>query len=54
VGVLTPLLGGVVLLLLPLIDRNPYFPAHKRPVAVAIGAITVIVVIFLTIWGWLS
>jgi quinol-cytochrome oxidoreductase complex cytochrome b subunit len=54
VGVLTPLIGGLVLLLLPLIDRNPYFPAHKRPVAVAIGAITVIAVIFLTIWGWLS
>jgi quinol-cytochrome oxidoreductase complex cytochrome b subunit len=54
VGVITPLIGGLVLLLLPLIDRNPYFPAHKRPVAVAIGAITVIVVIALTIWGWLS
>jgi quinol-cytochrome oxidoreductase complex cytochrome b subunit len=54
VGVITPLVGGLVLLLLPLIDRNPHFPAHKRPIAVAIGAITVIAVIVLTIWGWLS
>lgn len=54
VGVMVPIIGGLLLLLLPLIDRNPYVPAHKRPIAVSIGAITLIAVIALTIWGWLS
>jgi quinol-cytochrome oxidoreductase complex cytochrome b subunit len=54
VGVIAPLIGALLLFLLPLIDRNPYLPARRRPVAVAIGAITVVVVIALTIWGWLS
>jgi len=54
VGVTAPLIGGLILLLLPLIDRNPYIPAHKRPVAVSIGVITLLAVIGLTIWGWLS
>lgn len=54
VGVVAPLIGAVLLLLLPVIDRNPYIPASRRPVAIAIGIITVIAVIALTIWGWLS
>jgi quinol-cytochrome oxidoreductase complex cytochrome b subunit len=54
VGVLAPLVGGLLLFLLPLLDRNPYLPAHKRPVAVTIGAVVVIAIIALTIWGWLS
>ncbi len=54
VGVTAPLIGGLILLLLPLIDRNPYIPAHKRPVAISIGVITLLAVIGLTIWGWLS
>lgn len=54
VGVTAPLVAGVLLFLLPLLDRNPHLPAYRRPVAVAIGALTVIAVIALTIWGWLS
>jgi ubiquinol-cytochrome c reductase cytochrome b subunit len=54
VGVIAPLIGGVLLFLLPFIDRNPYLPAYRRPIAVTIGLLTVIAVIGLTIWGWLS
>lgn len=54
VGVLMPLVGGLLLLLLPLFDRNPNVPIQRRPVAAAIGAITLIAIIALTIWGWLS
>jgi len=54
VGVIAPMVGGLVLLLLPLIDRNPAVDAHKRPVAITIGGITLIAVIALSIWGWLS
>lgn len=54
IGVLTPIIGGLILFLLPLIDRNPYIPAYRRPVAITIGALTFIAVIGLTIWGWLS
>ena len=54
VGVVAPIIGAVVLLLLPLIDRNPAIDAHKRPVAVSNGGLTLIAVIALTIWGWLS
>jgi quinol-cytochrome oxidoreductase complex cytochrome b subunit len=54
VGVMTPLVGGVLLLLLPIIDRNPQIAPHRRPVAMTIGVITLLSVIGLTIWGWLS
>jgi quinol-cytochrome oxidoreductase complex cytochrome b subunit len=54
VGVLAPLVGGLLLFLLPFIDRNPYPNPRRRPVSIAIGAIILIIVIALTIWGWLS
>lgn len=54
VGVVAPLIGALVLLFLPFIDRNPFIPAYRRPVAIAIGAITCLIVLGLTIWGWLS
>ncbi len=54
VGVTAPLVGGLLLLLLPLLDRNPYPTPYKRPVSIGIGAITLIAVVALTIWGWLS
>jgi len=54
VGVLAPLVGGLLLFLLPFIDRNPHPNPRRRPVSIAIGAITLIIVIALTIWGWLS
>lgn len=54
VGVTLPILGGAILLFLPFIDRNPHVELRKRPVALALGVITLIVIIALTIWGWLS
>jgi quinol-cytochrome oxidoreductase complex cytochrome b subunit len=54
VGIITPLIGALLLFLLPVIDRNPHLPARRRPIAIIIGAITVIAVVVLTIWGWLS
>ncbi|MCG3208801.1 MAG: Cytochrome bc complex cytochrome b subunit [Anaerolineae bacterium] len=53
-GVIIPIIGGLILLLLPLIDRSPYITARNRPVAIAIGSVTLIAVVALTIWGWLS
>jgi ubiquinol-cytochrome c reductase cytochrome b subunit len=54
VGVLAPIAGAVVLLLLPFIDRNPHRLLAKRPVAIAIGIICVVGIVAFTIWGWLS
>jgi quinol-cytochrome oxidoreductase complex cytochrome b subunit len=54
VGVITPMLGMLLLLMLPFIDRNPHHASRKRPIATAIGLAALIVVIALTIWGWLS
>jgi len=54
VGVMAPLVGAVVLLLLPFIDRNPHRIPARRRVAIAIGIICVIGIVAFTIWGWLS
>jgi ubiquinol-cytochrome c reductase cytochrome b subunit len=53
-GVTAPLIGVLVLLLLPLIDRNPAFAARKRPIAVGLGIASVLGIVGFTIWGWLS
>jgi len=54
VGVMVPIVGAVLLLLLPFFDRNPYAAAAKRPIAIAIGVICIIGIVAFTIWGWLS
>lgn len=54
IGVIIPLIGIVVLLFLPVIDRNPDVVPRKRPIAITIGVITCVAIIVLTIWGWLS
>ncbi len=54
VGVFIPIIGAAVLLALPFIDRSPYHAPSRRPIATGIGLITIIIVIALTIWGWLS
>jgi quinol-cytochrome oxidoreductase complex cytochrome b subunit len=54
VGVLLPLVGSILLFVLPFLDRNPNVRASRRPVAIAIGLITLVIVVALTIWGWLS
>jgi len=54
VGVMAPLVGAVVLLLLPFLDRNPHRIPARRRVAIAIGIICVVGIVAFTIWGWLS
>ncbi len=54
VGVMAPIVGALVLLVLPFIDRNPYVTPARRLVAIAIGVLCVIGIVAFTIWGWLS
>lgn len=54
VGVLVPVIGALLLVLLPFLDRNPYVDPRRRPVVVGIGVITLVFVVAFTIWGWLS
>jgi len=54
VGVTIPIIGILLLLGLPFIDRNPYLAARKRPIAITVGIVTVIGIVAFTIWGWLS
>jgi quinol-cytochrome oxidoreductase complex cytochrome b subunit len=54
VGVTLPIVGGLVLLLLPFVDRNPQPSPRKRPIAIAIAVVSLIGIIAFTIWGWLS
>jgi quinol-cytochrome oxidoreductase complex cytochrome b subunit len=54
VGVTVPIVGGLVLLLLPFLDRNPRLAPAKRPIAIAVGIISLIGIVAFTIWGWLS
>ncbi len=52
VGIMLPILGGVFLLLLPFIDRNPNASPRRRPIAVTLGVLVMIGIIVFTIWGW--
>jgi quinol-cytochrome oxidoreductase complex cytochrome b subunit len=54
VGVLAPMLGALVLLLLPFVDRNPHLAAVRRPAAIALGVVSLIGIVAFTVWGWLS
>jgi ubiquinol-cytochrome c reductase cytochrome b subunit len=54
VGVVAPFVGGLLLLVLPFIDRNPHPDPRRRPIAMFIGAVVVIAIIALSIWGWVS
>ena len=54
VGVMAPIVGALLLLMLPFIDRNPYLSPAKRVVAIAIGVACVVGIVAFTIWGWLS
>ncbi|MBS1253845.1 MAG: cytochrome b [Anaerolineales bacterium] len=54
IGVLTPMLGILLLLVLPFIDRNPHKTWRRRPIAVGLGVIVLVAAIVLTVWGWRS
>ncbi|MDH5606784.1 MAG: cytochrome b N-terminal domain-containing protein, partial [Anaerolineae bacterium] len=54
VGVLLPMVGIGFLVFLPFVDKNPEVVPQKRPIAVITGVITILAIVALTIWGWLS
>lgn len=54
VGVLALPVGILVLFLIPFIDRGPARTPRARLLAIAVGLVTAVVIVGLTIWGWLS
>jgi len=54
IGVLMPVVGILVLFLLPFIDRNPYKTWRRRPIAIGLSLVILAAVVVLTIWGWMS
>ncbi len=54
IGVLMPIVAGVILLLVPLLDRSPKRAYRERIVPISIGIVVLIILTVLTIWGWLS
>ncbi len=53
-GILLPLFAVSLLLLLPFIDRNPQRTPRRRPIAIASGVLTLIIIVILSVWGWSS
>lgn len=54
IGVAIPIVGGLFLLLLPFLDRNPSASPRRRPIAMTIGVLVIIGIVFFTVWGWKS
>jgi quinol-cytochrome oxidoreductase complex cytochrome b subunit len=54
VGVLMPVIAIALLVALPFIDRGQARTMRDRRLQVLIGLITVVIVLALTVWGWLS
>jgi len=54
VGVSTPLMATFLLILLPFLDRKAERHPRRRLVAMTLGMVTVIALLGLTIWGYLS
>jgi cytochrome b6-f complex subunit 4 len=54
VGVVAPAIGVVLLLFVPFIDRGKGRSLRSRWAAVAVGAVVIVVIVALTLWGWLS
>ncbi len=50
-GIIIPTILGGLLVAIPYIDRNPHRSLHKRPLAVAIGLLTVLVLVALSYMG---
>jgi quinol-cytochrome oxidoreductase complex cytochrome b subunit len=54
VGVLAPAIVVLILLALPFVDRSPSRRFRDRAVLNGIGIITLVIIVALTAWGWLS
>ncbi len=53
-GVTIPIAGGLILLLLPFLDRNPNASPRRRPIAITLGVLVTIGIVIFTVWGWRS
>lgn len=54
VGVLTPIVGGALLVMLPFLDRNPEIKLSKRKIAIASLAVILTVIVILSFVGYLK
>jgi quinol-cytochrome oxidoreductase complex cytochrome b subunit len=54
VGVLTPIILVFVVVILPLLDRNPEVRARRRPIALICATVVLVGLVGLTIWGYYS
>ncbi len=54
VGVVGPMIGLVILILLPFLDRNREVRPGRRRLALGIGLVVVTVMAALTVWGFMS
>ena len=54
IGIMAPIVAVFVLLIFPFIDRNPGKAWRKRPIAVSLAFIVLLLMIVLSIWGWVS
>jgi len=54
VGIAVPVVGLLLLIFLPFLDRNPERHPRKRIISMTIGVGVVIALLGLTIWGYLS
>lgn len=54
VGVTAPIVGALLLIFLPFLDRNPERHPRKRIVAMTLGTLVTIAVLGLTILGYLT
>lgn len=54
VGIVTPVVALLLVLLVPFLDRNPERHPRKRIVAMTLGTLVTMAFLGLTIWGYLS
>jgi len=54
VGIALPGIALAILALWPLIDRNPEVRARRRPLAIVLGLLAVLITIGLSVWGYYS
>jgi quinol-cytochrome oxidoreductase complex cytochrome b subunit len=51
IGVVTPIILVAVIVIVPLLDRNPEVRPRRRPIAIALTTIMLVGLVGLTIWG---
>lgn len=54
IGIMAPMVAIGVLALLPFLDRNPEVRKRRRPIALLLGAVVVVGMVGLSVWGYYS